>query len=176
MYSTKQRIYTYFDKTQKSALCSFLRSFVSVEVKNTENITPQMIFEKFMEEQEYYFKLELPKFPFLKDYIDNENFLSETKEFIVACKKYYDYKKSQAPLIAKQKEYDKQKRKYLQELKMSKEPPTKKQLYYYERLCKKYNIEKKDTTLLSKLDLKNELERIIDEHSRDCKNIDIRRD
>ena len=54
---------------------------------------------------------------------------------------------------------------------MSKEAPTKKQLYYYNRLCKKYNIEKKDTNTLSKLDLRNEIERIIDEHSGDCCNI-----
>ena len=50
---------------------------------------------------------------------------------------------------------------------MGKEEPTKKQLYYYERLCKKYNIEKKDTKELSKLDLKNMISEIIDEHSRD---------
>ena len=56
-------------------------------------------------------------------------------------------------------------------IKMSKEAPTKKQLYYYNRLCKKYNIEKKDTNTLSKLDLRNEIERIIDEHSGDCCNI-----
>ena len=32
----------------------------------------------------------------------------------------------------------------LQEVKMSKEEPTKKQLYYYDKLCKRYNIIKKD--------------------------------
>ena len=47
---------------------------------------------------------------------------------------------------------------------MSKEEPTKKQLYYYDKLCKRYNLEKK-TGELSKLDLKNEIERIINEHS-----------
>ena len=74
-------------------------------------------------------------------------------------------------MIAKQKEFEKQKRKFLQEVKMSKEPATKKQLYYYDRLCKKYNIEKLDVEKLSKLDLKNEIGRIIDEHSRDCSHI-----
>ena len=107
----------------------------------------------------------------LEEYLSDDMFLHETLEFIKACKKYYDYKKAQAPLIAKQKEFEKQKRKFLQEIKMSKEAPTKKQLYYYNRLCKKYNIEKKDTNTLSKLDLRNEIERIIDEHSGDCCNI-----
>ncbi len=55
---------------------------------------------------------------------------------------------------------------------MSKESPTKKQLYYYDRLCKKYNIEKKNTEELSRLDLKNEIERILNEHSDDYKNVD----
>ena len=45
---------------------------------------------------------------------------------------------------------------------MSKEAPTKKQLYYYERLCKKYNIEKKE--LISKLEARDEIDRIIREH------------
>ena len=49
---------------------------------------------------------------------------------------------------------------------MSKEEPTKKQLYYYDKLCKKYAIEKKDAENLSKLDLRDEIERILNEYSR----------
>ena len=52
---------------------------------------------------------------------------------------------------------------------MSKEPPTKKQLYYYERLCKKYNIEKIE--LSSKLEAKNMIDKIITEHNSDYKLI-----
>ena len=55
---------------------------------------------------------------------------------------------------------------------MSKETPTKKQLYYYEKLCKKYSIEKKNTDELSKLDLRDEIERILNEHSNDYKDVD----
>ena len=77
--------------------------------------------------------------------------------------KYYNYKKTQRPFIEKQKEFERKKRKYLQNIKMSKELPTKKQLYYYDKLCKKYNLEKKDVKILSKLDLKNEIESIINE-------------
>ena len=55
---------------------------------------------------------------------------------------------------------------------MSKEKPTKKQLYYYDRLCKKYSIEKKNVEGLSKLDIRDEIERILNEHSDDYKNLD----
>ena len=51
---------------------------------------------------------------------------------------------------------------------MSKEAPTKKQLYYYDRLCKKYNIEKKELT--SKLEARDEIDKILNEN--DCRNID----
>ena len=67
-------------------------------------------------------------------------------------------------MIEAQKEFEKKKRKFLQEVKMSKEKPTKKQLYYYDKLCKKYNLVKKDTDELSKLDLRDEIERILNEH------------
>ena len=48
---------------------------------------------------------------------------------------------------------------------MSKEPPTKKQLYYYERLCKKYGLKKRE--LESKLEARNEIDKIISEHSQE---------
>ncbi len=42
---------------------------------------------------------------------------------------------------------------------MSKTPPTKKQLYYYDKLCKKYNLERKE--LNSKLEARDEIDKII---------------
>lgn len=142
-------------------VCTFLRSFV----KQNLELSVDEIYSEFAEDQEYYLKINSSRFPFLADYLADDAFVQETKEYIKACKKYYEYKKSQAPLVEKQKEFDKKKRKFLQEVKMSKEPPTKKQLYYYERLCKKYNIEMKKVDELSKLDMRNEIERILDEHS-----------
>ena len=50
---------------------------------------------------------------------------------------------------------------------MSKETPTKKQLYYYDKLCKKYNIEKRE--LQSKLEARNEIDKIITEQSQNYK-------
>ena len=55
---------------------------------------------------------------------------------------------------------------------MKSEKPTKKQLYYYDRLCNKYGLEKGDVEEFSKFDLKEKISRIIDEHTTDYKNID----
>ena len=162
MYQTKNRIYQFFDKTQKSGVCNYLRALV----KQSLELTCLDILDKFVEDEKYYLELNSSRFPFLADVIDSDEFLKDTKDYIDACKKYYDYKDSQRPFIEKQKEFEKKKRKFLQEVKMSKEEPTKKQLYYYDKLCKRYGLEKKDVDSLSKLDLRDEIERILNEYSR----------
>lgn len=159
MYEIKKQIYLNFTKNQKSALCNFLRALV----KKSEGQTVETILENFLEDEKYYLEQNCSRFEFLEPIIDEEEFLSDTKKYLKECKKYYDYKEKQRPLIEAQKEYDRRKRKFLQEVKMSKEAPTKKQLYYYDRLCKKYNLEK--LALSSKLEARNEIDRIISEHS-----------
>ena len=171
MYQIKNRIYLNFDKTQKSAVCNYIRALVK-QVINAEEYSVESLLEKFIEDEKYYLELKASRFPFLADVIDDREFLKDTEDYIKECIKYYEYKEKQKPIIQAQKEFEKKKRKFLQEVKMSKEPPTKKQLYYYERLCKKYSIEKKNVEELSKLDLRDEIERIIDEHSNDYKNVD----
>ena len=156
-----------FDKNQKSGVCNFLRALV----KQNLNLSCQEILNKFIEDEKYYLELNASRFPFLKDVIDDSDFLKDTGDYIKECIKYYEYKEKQRPIIEANKEFEKKKRKFLQEVKMSKEKPTKKQLYYYDRLCKKYSIEKKDVNELSKLDLRDEIEKIINEHSEDYKNI-----
>lgn len=168
MYQTKNKIYLNLDKTQKSGICNYIRALV----KQNTNLSCSEILDKFISDEKYYLELNSSRFPFLSEIIDNSDFLSDTTTYIEACLKYYEYKEKQKPLIEAQKAFEKKKRKFLQEVKMAKEKPTKKQLYYYDRLCKKYSIEKKNIEELSKLDLRNEIERIIDEHSRDYKNID----
>ena len=163
MYQIKNRIYKDFDKTQKSSICNYLRALVKQNLQQTCS----EILDKFVSDEKYYLEIKSSRFPFLESFIDDEIFIKDSEEYILECKKYYEYKESQKPYIEAQKEFEKKKRKFLQEVKMSKENATKKQLYYYDKLCKKYSIEKKDTDNLSKLDLKNEIERIIDEHSRD---------
>ena len=168
MYQIKNRIYPDFDKTQKSGVCNFLRALV----KQNLSLTCSEIMNKFLEDEKYYLELNASRFPFLADYINEKSFLKDTEDYIKECIKYYEYKEKQRPIIEANKEFEKKKRKFLQEVKMSKEAPTKKQLYYYDRLCKKYSIEKKDVEELSKLYLRNEIESILNEHSDDYKNVD----
>lgn len=150
-------------KTQKSALCNFLRALV----KKSPQMSVEDIYDKFVEDERYYLEINNPHFEFLEDYLDSDKFMEESILYLKECRKYYDYKKKQEPIIQAQKEFEKKKREFLKEVKMSKEAPTKKQLYYYDRLCKKYNIEKKELT--SKLDARDEIDKILNEH--DCRNI-----
>ena len=168
VYQTKSRIYQNFDKTQKSGICNYLRALV----KQNLDLTCSDILDKFIEDEKYYLELNSSRFPFLVDVIETDDFIKDTMAYIDACKRYYDYKESQRPFVEKQKEFEKKKRKFLQEVKMSKEEPTKKQLYYYDKLCKRYDIDKKDVVTLSKLDLRDEIERILNEYSRTDKEID----
>ena len=125
------------------------------------------IYDKFVEDERYYLEIYNPHFEFLEDYLDCDKFMEESILYLKECRRYYDYKKKQEPIIQAQKEFEKKKREFLKEVKMSKEAPTKKQLYYYDRLCKKYNIEKKELT--SKLEARDEIDKILNEH--DCRNI-----
>jgi len=158
MYEIKKQIYLDLSKTQKSALCNFLRALV----KKLPELSVNEILNKFIEDEKYYLEINSSRFEFLTDIIDDNQFLTDTEKYLKECRKYYDYKKSQEPIIQAQKEFEKKKRKFLQEVKMSKTEPTKKQLYYYERLCKKYNIEKKELT--SKLEARDEIDKILNEH------------
>ena len=171
MYQIKNRIYLNFDKTQKSAICNYLRALVKQGV-NSGKYSVEGILNKFIEDEKYYLEINASRFPFLRDVIIEREFLKDTEDYIKECVKYYEYKEKQRPIIEAQKEFEKKKRKFLQEVKMSKETPTKKQLYYYDRLCKKYSIDKKNVEELSKLDLRDEIERILNEHSDDYKNVD----
>ena len=163
MYQIKNQIYQEMTKTQKSALCNFLRALV----KKSPQMSVEDIYDKFVEDERYYLEINNPHFEFLEDYLDSDKFMEESILYLKECRKYYDYKKKQEPIIQAQKEFEKKKREFLKEVKMSKEAPTKKQLYYYDRLCKKYNIEKKELT--SKLEARDEIDKILNEH--DCRNI-----
>lgn len=166
MYEIKNRIFLELSKTQKSAICHFLRALVKKGINEKLNVETEDILQKFIEDEKYYLEINSSRFEFLNDFIDDEKFIKDAKLYIAECKKYYDYKKTQEPLIQAQKEFEKKKRKFLQEVKMSKELPTKKQLSYYKSLCKRYNIEKSPEEL-SKLDLRNLINGILNEHKTD---------
>lgn len=159
MYEVKSKIFLELSKTQKSALCNFLRALT----KSNSGNDLESILQKFLDDEKYYLEINASRFEFLKDFIDDKKFISEVKLYIKECKKYYDYKKTQEPLIKAQKEFEKKKRKFLQEVKMSKELPTKKQISYYNSLCKRYNVDKKETNNLSKLDLRDLINGILNE-------------
>lgn len=159
MYEIKKQIYLDLTKNQKSALCNNLRALV----KKSQEISADEIWKSFYADEKYYLELACSRFEFLQELLDDEQFKSDTIKYIKECKKYYAYKEKQRPIIDANKEFEKQKRKFLQEVKMSKELPTKKQLYYYDKLCKKYNIEKIELT--SKLEARNEIDKIITDHA-----------
>ena len=161
MYEIKKQIYLNMTKNQKSALCGFLRALV----KKSPELSVQEILDKFLEDEGYYLEINASRFEFIAEIIDDDQFLKDTELFLKECRKYYDYKKKQEPIIQAQKEFEKKKRKFLQEVKMSKEQPTKKQLYYYEKLCKRYGLEKKE--LASKLEARDEIDKILSEHEAD---------
>lgn len=163
MYEIKKQIYLDFTKNQKSALCNYLRALV----KKSPDWSVEEIWESFVADEKYYLELNCSRFEFLAEVIDEQWFESDSIKYLKECKKYYDYKEKQRPIIEANKEFEKKKRKFLQEVKMSKEAPTKKQLYYYDRLCKKYGIEKKE--LESKLEARNIIDKIITEHSSNYK-------
>ena len=161
MSNIKSQILKELSKTQKSMLCNTLRALV----KSNQNADSEQLYDDFADDERYYLEINNPHFEFLREYLDDDEFRKEAILYLKECKKYYDYKKSQEPIIQAQKAYEKKKRDFLKEVKMSHENPTKKQLYYYERLCKKYKIEKKE--LKSKLEARDEIDRIIKDHEKE---------
>ena len=161
MYEIKNRIYQNFNRVQKTGLCNFLRALV----KQNLDWSVEELYSKFVEDEQYYQELGVSKFEFLAECLGEVDFERDSKLYIKECKKYYEYKKQQEPIINANKEFEKKKRKFLQEVKMSKDAPTKKQLYYYDKLCKRYNVESIDVSVASRLDMKREIERILNEHS-----------
>ena len=96
-------------KTQKSALCNFLRALV----KKSPNVDIEKLYDNFEEDERYYFEINNPHFEFLSEYLDDENFRREAVMYLKECRKYYDYRKSQEPIIQAQKEFEKKKRAFL---------------------------------------------------------------
>lgn len=158
MYEIKRKIFLVLTKTQKSALCNYLRTLV----KQSLDLDCMSILDKFIDDETYYLKINSSRFEFLREIIDDTKFISDANLYIKECKKYYDYKKSQEPLKRAQKEFDKKKRKFLQEIKMSKELPTKKQISYYNSLCKRFGKDAQCIDELSKKDLRDLISEMVD--------------
>ena len=108
MYQIKNRIYVNFDKTQKSAVCNYLRAVVKQGI-NSETYSADSFLNKFIEDEKYYLELNASRFPFLADVIDDSQFLKDTEDYIKECIKYYEYKEKQRPILEAQKEFEKRK-------------------------------------------------------------------
>lgn len=158
MYYLKNTLFLELTKNQKASLFSFLKSFV----KKHNDKSCDEILTLFIEDEEYYFAQQNPHFEWIKQEFEKDNFLKELKILINENKKQLALKEAQKPFAEKQKALLKEQRKKATEFKMSKEKPTKKQIYYYEQLCKKYNIEKQDTNNVSRLDMKNRISEILE--------------
>ena len=89
MYEIKKRIYLDLDKTQKSALCNFLRALV----KQNLEIEVSDLFDKFVEDEEYYLQVKASRFPFLAEVLYDDKFREDTILYLKECKKYYDCNK-----------------------------------------------------------------------------------
>lgn len=161
MYYLKNTLFLDLTKNQKASLFSFMKSFVKKH--SLGSLQADEILERFIEDEEYYFKQDNPHFEWIIEEFEKEKFLKELKTLIKENLKQLEIKEAQKPFLEKQKAFAKEQRKKVAEYKLSKEPPSKKQLYYYNKLCEKYKIEKIETDGLSKLDLKNLIGKIIDD-------------
>ncbi len=159
MFIQKNNLFTALSKNQKSSLISFLKNFT----KKNNHLSEAELLDLFIEDENYYFEVGNPHFEWILDWFENEKFLKEIKYLISQYKNQIVQKEKQKPFLEKQKLYMKEQRKKLQELKLSKEKPTEKQLKYYDRLCKKYSLVKLDTENLSKLDLKTMISKILED-------------
>lgn len=157
-YHIKQNLFLYLTPRQKSQLLSFLKSFV----KKYSSLSIDDIFDKFTEEENYYNDIENPHFEFIIEYLENEDFY---KDFKIYAKSIFDelkYKEAQRPIIEAQKAKAKEFRKKVQDYKMSKLKPTKKQLYYYEKVARAHGVKINEVENATRLDLRNWIMEIID--------------
>lgn len=159
MYHLKNTLFLDLTKNQKASLFSFLKSFVK---KHNEKSTDEIL-DLFIEDEQYYYEVENPHFEWIIELFELDRFLKELKTVINENKKLLKIKEAQKPFLEKQKEIAKEQRQKASLYRMSKEKPTKKQIYYYEKLCEQLRIEKEDLADKSKLDLKELIGKMIDD-------------
>lgn len=158
MFYAKQNLFQYLTQRQKSQLLSFLKSLI----KKHPKLSPDELFDKFAQDEIYYSKTPNPHFEFIIGYLELEDFYRDFKLFIKSVNEELRFKEAQKPYIEAQKAKAKEARKKAQEYKMSKMQPTKKQLYYYEKVSKAHGVPMKDTKNASRLDLRNWIMEIIE--------------
>lgn len=159
MFKTNFFILDSLSKIQKSSLVSFVKIFV----KKNRSLSAEDIYFKFLDEMEYDFAINNPKFPWIEEFLESEKFEKDVKNIIKNTLQQMVYKEAQKPYIEKQKAYAKIARKKATELRQSHEKPTRKQISYYNALCEKNKVAKIDLSEKSKLDLKNMISELLNE-------------
>lgn len=159
MFKTNFFILDSLSKIQKSSLVSFVKIFV----KKNHSLSAEDIYLKFLDEMEYDFAINNPKFPWIEEFLESEKFEKDVKNIIKNTLQQMVYKEAQKPYIEKQKAYAKIARKKATEWRQSHEKPTRKQISYYNALCEKNKVAKIDLSEKSKLDLKNMISELLNE-------------
>lgn len=160
MINIKNSLFLFLTPRQKSQLLGTLKSYS----KKFESLCAIDLAYKFLEDEKYYLDIENPHFEFMKDYLEDDLFLSDLKKYFDFLKYEQTQKEKMRPYLDKQKELAKEARKRAQEFKMSKLKPTKKQLFYYDKITRAHNVEKKDIKEASRLDLRNWIMEIIEKY------------
>lgn len=161
MYASKTNIFNYLTKSQKSDFCTHVSKFV----KRHQDKSEQEILDLIMEEEAYYIEIGNSRHFWIEEHLDNETFIRDVKLYIRENIRKYEYKEAQKPFIEKQKAFQKQQRKQMQEYKMDREEPTKAQISYYKALCRerKISVDIVDVENASKLDLRNAIDELLSE-------------
>lgn len=163
IYNIKNSIFLNLTPRQKSMLLSYIKEFT----KKNKDLSADVIIDKFIEDENYYYELNNPHFEFVIDNFSDEKFLSDLKKYINSIFYEIEQKERLKPLIEKQKEIQKEQRQKANDYKMSKLKPTKKQISYYKSLSGK-----NDTENATRLDLKNWIAEILDEQKRNNTDLD----
>lgn len=158
MFNYKNTVFISLTQRQKSALLSCLKSFT----KKNHTLSSYDILYKFIEDEQYYFKINNPRFEFVLEYLNDEEFLKDMRICIEKNLEEIAFKEKQKPYIEKQKALIKEQRKRANDYKMSKLKPTKKQLFYYKKVASAHNVKMNDVEGASRLDLKNWIMEIIE--------------
>lgn len=158
MQYIKNSVFLYLTQRQRAQLTSFLRSFA----KKHSSLNKEELLDKFIEEEEYYKNVGQVHFEFALENFSNSEFLDDILKYFSFVFWEIEQKEALKPIIERQKAYQKEQRKRANDFKMSKLKPTKKQLWYYEKVAKAHNVQMKPTQDASRLDLRNWIMEIIE--------------
>ena len=148
-------IFKIFDDLTKNQKSSFFL-YIKVFTKKYSEYSVDNIWNKFTEEQNYLHDINHEKFVWINNFGNNEEFEKSVK-FIINTEKQKIFIREKNKIYYNQhKDSIKAWKNKIKQWRQSKEKPTKKQIAYYNALCKKSGIKKADNlSCLSKLDLVN---------------------